>query len=56
VRRDLTPADLGDLLEIRGIAEVRLLPYGTTIRRIGRRYIGPAADRMWAHDDNSGSS
>jgi PPOX class probable F420-dependent enzyme len=41
-------------LEIRGIAEVQRLPYGTTIRRIGRRYIGSAADRMWADDDDSG--
>ena len=41
-------------LEIRGIAEVVGLPYGQTIRRIGRRYIGPAADRMWAEDDDSG--
>lgn len=41
-------------LEIRGTAEVEHLPYGATIRRIGRRYIGSAADRMWAEDDDSG--
>ena len=41
-------------LEIRGEAEIQELPYGTTIRRIGRRYIGSAADRMWAEDDDSG--
>ncbi|MDP9483397.1 MAG: TIGR03618 family F420-dependent PPOX class oxidoreductase [Chloroflexota bacterium] len=41
-------------LEIRGTAEVLPLGYGTTIRRIGRRYIGPAADRMWSEDDDTG--
>ena len=41
-------------LEIRGVAEIVRPPYGATIRRIGRRYIGSAADRMWAEDDDSG--
>ena len=41
-------------LEIRGTAEVVPLPYGQTIRRIGRRYVGPAADEFWAEDDDSG--
>jgi PPOX class probable F420-dependent enzyme len=41
-------------LEVRGIAEVEALPYGDAMRRIGRRYVGAAADRMWAEDDDSG--
>jgi PPOX class probable F420-dependent enzyme len=41
-------------LEVRGDAEVVDLPYGATIRRIGRRYIGPQADELWAEDDDSG--
>jgi PPOX class probable F420-dependent enzyme len=41
-------------LEIRGTAEIEDEPYGPTIRRIGRRYIGPAADESWAEDDNTG--
>jgi PPOX class probable F420-dependent enzyme len=42
-------------LEIRGTAMVAQLPYGATIRRIGRRYIGTAADGFWAEDDDSGA-
>lgn len=41
-------------LEVRGVAEVVDLPYGATIRRIGRRYIGRQADEFWAEDDDSG--
>jgi PPOX class probable F420-dependent enzyme len=41
-------------LEIRGIAEVHDMPYGPTIRRIGRRYIGSAADGFWTEDDDTG--
>jgi PPOX class probable F420-dependent enzyme len=41
-------------LEIRGVAEVVPLPYGVTIRQIGRRYVGPTANRLWAEEDESG--
>jgi PPOX class probable F420-dependent enzyme len=41
-------------LEIRGIAQIQAVPYGPTIRRIGRRYIGQAADEFWAEDDDTG--
>ncbi|MEA2536418.1 MAG: hypothetical protein QOF11_652 [Chloroflexota bacterium] len=41
-------------LEIRATAEIVDLPYGATMRRIGRRYIGAEADETWAEDDDSG--
>ena len=43
-------------LEIRGVAEVVDLPYGATIRRIGRRYIGPQADGFGPRTTTAASS
>ena len=41
-------------VEIRGRAETADLPYGQTIRRIGRRYVGAQADAFWSDDDDTG--
>ncbi len=42
-------------IEIRGLAETADLPYGPTIRRIGRRYVGAQADELWSDDDDTGT-
>ncbi len=41
-------------IEIRTTAVIVDEPYGRTIRRIGRRYVGATADEQWADDDASG--
>ncbi len=41
-------------IEIRGLAETVDLPYGQTIRRIGRRYVGARADEFWSDDSDTG--
>lgn len=41
-------------VEIRAEAVIADEPYGRTIRRIGRRYVGRAADDQWAEDDATG--
>lgn len=41
-------------LEVRANATIADEPYGPTIRRIGRRYIGAQADAVWAADDDTG--
>lgn len=37
--------------EVRGTARVIAVPYPENMRRIGRRYLGPAVDPLYADDD-----